>query len=192
SLSTGVNEGFDVGTPIGPLGYESPRTPGDLLGMGIADHGQCLGRRSVVSWREDLERQRGVKALLQGFHWCREGVASAHNTHSITCVGTLGEVLDKTPFALFMLPTILIIVQIRRSSAHHQRPATCLPPHPEALSMAVDLAFLTIAEASALIKSRQLSPVQYVEALISRTETFDTQLHPYITPTFDLARQPAN
>ncbi len=33
--------------------------------------------------------------------------------------------------------------------------------------MAVDLAFLTIAEASALIQARQLSPVEYVEALIT-------------------------
>ena len=57
--------------------------------------------------------------------------------------------------------------------------------------MTVDLAFLTIAEASALIKSRQLSPVEYVEALVRRTETFDAQLHAYITPTFDLARQQA-
>ena len=55
--------------------------------------------------------------------------------------------------------------------------------------MTVELAFLTIAEASALIKTRQLSPVEYVEALIRRTETFDPQLHAYITPTFDLARQ---
>jgi aspartyl-tRNA(Asn)/glutamyl-tRNA(Gln) amidotransferase subunit A len=57
--------------------------------------------------------------------------------------------------------------------------------------MAVDLAFLTITEAAALMKSRQLSPVEYVEALIRRTETFDPQLHAYITPTFDLARQQA-
>ena len=57
--------------------------------------------------------------------------------------------------------------------------------------MTVDLAFLTIAEASALIKARQLSPVEYVAALISRTETFDPQLHAYITPTFNLARQQA-
>ena len=57
--------------------------------------------------------------------------------------------------------------------------------------MAVDLAFLTIAEASTLIQARQLSPVEYVEALIRRTETFDSQLHAYITPTFDLARQQA-
>ena len=57
--------------------------------------------------------------------------------------------------------------------------------------MTVDLAFLTIAEASALLKSRQLSPVEYVEALIQRTETFDPQLHAYITPTFDLARRQA-
>ena len=51
--------------------------------------------------------------------------------------------------------------------------------------MTVELAFLTIAEASALIQARQLSPVEYVEALIARTETFDPQLHAYITPTFD-------
>ena len=57
--------------------------------------------------------------------------------------------------------------------------------------MDVDLALLTIAEASTLLKSRQLSPVEYVEALIQRTETFDPQLHAYITPTFDLARQQA-
>ncbi len=57
--------------------------------------------------------------------------------------------------------------------------------------MAVDFAFLTIAEASALLHSRQLSPVEYVDALIARTETFDPQLHAYITPTFELARQQA-
>jgi aspartyl-tRNA(Asn)/glutamyl-tRNA(Gln) amidotransferase subunit A len=57
--------------------------------------------------------------------------------------------------------------------------------------MTIDLAFLTIGEASALIQARQLSPVEYVEALITRTETFDPQLHAYITPTFDLARRQA-
>jgi aspartyl-tRNA(Asn)/glutamyl-tRNA(Gln) amidotransferase subunit A len=57
--------------------------------------------------------------------------------------------------------------------------------------MTVDLAFLTIAEASALIQARHLSPVEYVEALITRAETLDPQLHAYITPTFDLARQQA-
>jgi aspartyl-tRNA(Asn)/glutamyl-tRNA(Gln) amidotransferase subunit A len=57
--------------------------------------------------------------------------------------------------------------------------------------MAIDLAFLTIVEASALLKARQLSPVEYVEALIRRTEILDPQLHAYITPTFDLARQQA-
>src|SRR5262245_40178168 len=59
------------------------------------------------------------------------------------------------------------------------------------MPMTIDLAFLTIAEASALIKARQLSPVEYVEALITRTEAFNPQLHAYITPTFDLARQQA-
>ncbi|MGE3540076.1 MAG: amidase [Candidatus Tectimicrobiota bacterium] len=57
--------------------------------------------------------------------------------------------------------------------------------------MATELAFLTIAEAASLIKSRQLSPVDYVEALIARTETFNPQLHAYITPTFELARRQA-
>jgi aspartyl-tRNA(Asn)/glutamyl-tRNA(Gln) amidotransferase subunit A len=57
--------------------------------------------------------------------------------------------------------------------------------------MTVDVAFLTITEASALIHTRQLSPVDYVEALITRTETFDPQLHAYITPTFELARRQA-
>src|SRR5215467_5134762 len=86
-------------------------------------------------------------------------------------------------------PTLRIIVLTRRST--QLRPATCSPPHPEAVFMTVDLAFLTIAEASALIKARQLSPVEYVEALIRRTEIFDSQLHAYVTPTFDLARQQA-
>lgn len=57
--------------------------------------------------------------------------------------------------------------------------------------MTVELAFLTVAEASALIQARQLSPVEYVEALIARTETFDSQLHAYITPTFETVRQQA-
>jgi aspartyl-tRNA(Asn)/glutamyl-tRNA(Gln) amidotransferase subunit A len=57
--------------------------------------------------------------------------------------------------------------------------------------MTGDLAFLTLAEASALIQSRELSPVEYVEALIQRTETLDSQLHAYVTPTFDRARDQA-
>jgi Asp-tRNA(Asn)/Glu-tRNA(Gln) amidotransferase A subunit family amidase len=47
--------------------------------------------------------------------------------------------------------------------------------------MTIDLAFLTIAEASALIQARRLSPVEYVEALIARTESFDPQVHASIT-----------
>ena len=56
--------------------------------------------------------------------------------------------------------------------------------------MAVDMAFLTIAEASAPLSCAK-SLRQYVQALIARTETFDPQLRAYITPTFDLARQQA-
>ncbi len=57
--------------------------------------------------------------------------------------------------------------------------------------MSVDLAFLTIAEAATLLQSRQLSPVEYVDALIARAETFNAQLAAYITPTFEQARQQA-
>lgn len=57
--------------------------------------------------------------------------------------------------------------------------------------MANDLAFLTMADASALIESRQLSPVEYVDALIKRAETLDSRLNCYITPTFDRARDQA-
>ena len=79
----------------------------------------------------------------------------------------------------------------KHAGRNEPRPVTHSLLYPEATFMAVDLAFLTIAEASALIQARQLSPVEYVEALIRRTETFDPQLHAYITPTFDLARQQA-
>src|SRR4029453_8188795 len=83
------------------------------------------------------------------------------------------------------------MVPTRRSNTHHKRLATCLPPHPEAISMAVDLAFLTIAEASALIKSRPLSPLEHVEALIIRPGPLAPQLPAYIPPTFARARQQA-
>jgi len=50
---------------------------------------------------------------------------------------------------------------------------------------------LSIAELSALIAARTLSPVELVETLIRRVEDYDAQLHAFITPTFDLARQQA-
>lgn len=50
---------------------------------------------------------------------------------------------------------------------------------------------LTIAEASRLIAARALSPRDYVDALIARSEALEPQLHAFITPTFDLARAQA-
>ena len=57
----------------------------------------------------------------------------------------------------------------KHAGRNEPRPVTRSLLYPEATFMAVDLAFLTIAEASALLKARQLSPVEYVEALIRRT-----------------------
>ncbi len=50
---------------------------------------------------------------------------------------------------------------------------------------------LTIDSAAKLIASKQLSPVEYVDDLIARTEILDPQIHAFITPTFELARQQA-
>jgi aspartyl-tRNA(Asn)/glutamyl-tRNA(Gln) amidotransferase subunit A len=54
-----------------------------------------------------------------------------------------------------------------------------------------DLHFLTIAQASRLIQSKELSPVEYVNALISRIEAFDEQLNAFITRTYELALEQA-
>jgi len=57
--------------------------------------------------------------------------------------------------------------------------------------MAAGLHDLTIADASDRIRARRLSPVELVDALISRVEQYDAQTRAFITPTFDLARQQA-
>lgn len=54
-----------------------------------------------------------------------------------------------------------------------------------------DLHLLTVAEASELIASRKLSPVEYTDALLQRIELLDSQLNAFITRTFDLARADA-
>ncbi|MBN9427868.1 MAG: amidase [Burkholderiales bacterium] len=54
-----------------------------------------------------------------------------------------------------------------------------------------DAHWLSVAQASALIQARELSPVEYVEHLVRRIQTFDPQLHSFITPCFDSARQRA-
>ncbi len=57
--------------------------------------------------------------------------------------------------------------------------------------MAADLHFLDIAEAAQLISARKLSPVEYTDALLARTATFEPQLDSFITVTAQLAREQA-
>ncbi|MGZ9006039.1 MAG: amidase, partial [Burkholderiales bacterium] len=54
-----------------------------------------------------------------------------------------------------------------------------------------ELHFLSIAEAGRLIQTRALSPVEYVNALISRIDALDDQLNAFITRTNDLALEQA-
>ncbi len=57
--------------------------------------------------------------------------------------------------------------------------------------MTPDLHCLGIAKAAQLIAARKLSPVEYVDALLARIETFDPQLNAFITVTADIARSQA-
>ena len=50
-----------------------------------------------------------------------------------------------------------------------------------------DLAWLTIAQAASLIRDRELSPVEYVEALYARSDAYDNQLQSYLRVTRDIA-----
>jgi len=54
-----------------------------------------------------------------------------------------------------------------------------------------DLHFLSIAEASRLIRSRKLSPVELTQAHLARIEDFDSLLASFITLTADLALKQA-
>ncbi len=56
---------------------------------------------------------------------------------------------------------------------------------------AADLPWLTIAEAASLIRDRELSPVEYVEALYARSDRLDARLHSYIRVTRDIAMREA-
>ncbi len=60
-----------------------------------------------------------------------------------------------------------------------------MPNKPSALH------FLTIGEASRLIRARKLSPVELVEAYLRRIDQVDTQIHSYITVVADMARAAA-
>lgn len=53
--------------------------------------------------------------------------------------------------------------------------------------MSTSLHELTIAEASALIRSKKLSPVELVQALIHRADLFEPQINAFITRTSELA-----
>jgi len=57
--------------------------------------------------------------------------------------------------------------------------------------MSEDLCFLTIAEAADLIRTRELSPVELVDAHLARIAAIDPQLNAFITVTAELAREQA-
>ena len=46
---------------------------------------------------------------------------------------------------------------------------------------------LTLAEVTSLISARKLSPVEYTESLLARTEALEPQLNAFITRTQDVA-----
>lgn len=57
--------------------------------------------------------------------------------------------------------------------------------------MTTDPHLLTIADASRLIAKRELSPVEYTDALLARIEAFDPQFNAFITVTAEVARRQA-
>ena len=57
--------------------------------------------------------------------------------------------------------------------------------------MSEELCFLTVAEASRLIKARKLSPVELTDAHLKRIQSLEPQLNAFITVTADLARKEA-
>src|SRR3981189_75161 len=54
-----------------------------------------------------------------------------------------------------------------------------------------ELAYLTVAQASRLIRSRELSPVALTEALLDRIAAIDPIYHAFISVTPDIARAEA-
>jgi len=54
-----------------------------------------------------------------------------------------------------------------------------------------DFAWLTVAEVSALLRSKKLSPVEYAKALIARAEKHDKHYNAYLRPTPDIALEDA-
>ena len=64
-------------------------------------------------------------------------------------------------------------------------------PRDAGASVPADLHFLTLAQASRLLETKALSPVDYVTALIARIDALDGQLNAFITRTNDLALKQA-
>ena len=54
-----------------------------------------------------------------------------------------------------------------------------------------DLAWLTVAEAADLLRTRKLSPVEYAKALIDRIDRFDGNLNTFLRFTPEAAMQDA-
>jgi hypothetical protein len=84
------------------------------------------------------------------------------------------------------------------ADSHHSSPAMrSVPSWPEPRvkgstdARTVDLAYLSIAEAGALFRRRELSPVELINALLDRSERLQETLVPYVTLTPELARQQA-
>jgi len=59
------------------------------------------------------------------------------------------------------------------------------------MAQALDLAYLSISDAGALFRRRELSPVELTEALIERARPVQDSIVPYVTPTPELALQQA-
>jgi aspartyl-tRNA(Asn)/glutamyl-tRNA(Gln) amidotransferase subunit A len=54
-----------------------------------------------------------------------------------------------------------------------------------------DLVYLSLREAANLVGAKQASPLELTDACIARAEALDDELHAYLTPTFETARQEA-
>ena len=59
------------------------------------------------------------------------------------------------------------------------------------MTAAHDLAWLTVAEAGELLRTKKLSPVEYAKALIARADELDPKLNAYLRRTPDIALEDA-
>jgi aspartyl-tRNA(Asn)/glutamyl-tRNA(Gln) amidotransferase subunit A len=56
---------------------------------------------------------------------------------------------------------------------------------------AQELVYLTLREAADRVRLRQVSPVELLDAVLTRTSALEPQINAYITPLFDQARAAA-